>query len=61
MDLEQWMGPSCAVEGYVPLDCESRNGKFDDEIEGRNGLRVVGLTTKISLRICSCIYYLFFA
>lgn len=33
VDLEQWMGPSCAVKSYVPCDCESRNGKLDDEIE----------------------------
>lgn len=38
LSLEQWMGPSNAVEGYVPIDrsdCESRiskHGKFDDEL-----------------------------
>ncbi|CAF2089229.1 unnamed protein product [Brassica napus] len=32
VDLEQWMGPSCAVKSYVPCDCESRNdSKATDE------------------------------
>lgn len=37
VDLEEWMGPSSAVEGYVPFDrsnCKSndgKKGKFDDK------------------------------
>lgn len=36
VDLEEWMGPSSAVEGYVPVDrssCKFKDGskgKFDD-------------------------------
>jgi len=33
LSLEKWMGPSNAVEGYVPFDrSKSSNGKFDDEL-----------------------------
>ncbi|VVB15209.1 unnamed protein product [Arabis nemorensis] len=39
LSLEQWMGPSNAVEGYVPIDksnCKSTNGKLDSMVTQSN-------------------------